>query len=440
MAAFSRQAGMGLVLAVLALLVFAGALGAASLSGVAGAARRERASDHALAQARDALIAYAADRPIDAAVGPGYLPCPDLDGDGWAETTCGSLAGDIGQERRLGRLPWKTLGMPDLRDGHGERLWYAVSTKYKGLLNCAASVGCVDMTPPAALGTITVRDPSGRVVHDGTIPDAARAAEGGAAAVVIAPGPPLPRRSGGGESPQRRECGPGECDAQGTCLAQPPRYAARCHPANYLDLAPPERGGEDNADFHDRSDAAGRPGNGNGFIQGPVRDAHGRLAVNDRIAVVAYRDLMPRIATRVALETIQCLRTHAASGYPAPEPPCPGLPGAPPFGRMPAQPEGAACNNVLRATPSWWAAWKPFVFYAPAAARVPLRCDGSRRCLDVVGEDGRTIARDKHFAVVVGSMPHACDTPRLRCDAAGCTHALRAPRHRVPYDAVAAHP
>jgi hypothetical protein len=26
--------------------------------------------------------------------------------------------------QRMGRLPWKTLRLPDLRDGHGERLWY----------------------------------------------------------------------------------------------------------------------------------------------------------------------------------------------------------------------------------------------------------------------------------------------------------------------------
>ena len=75
-------------------------------------------------------------------MGPGYLPCPDTDGDGWAEATCGSLDGASGQASRLGLLPWKTLGLPDLRDGYGERLWYAVSSKYKGLLNCGVSRAC----------------------------------------------------------------------------------------------------------------------------------------------------------------------------------------------------------------------------------------------------------------------------------------------------------
>ena len=77
----------------------------------------QRASERALAVAQEALVAHATGRPIDEAVGPGYLPCPDLDDDGWAESTCGSQDGHTGQAQRLGRLPWKTLGIPDLRDG-----------------------------------------------------------------------------------------------------------------------------------------------------------------------------------------------------------------------------------------------------------------------------------------------------------------------------------
>jgi type II secretory pathway pseudopilin PulG len=133
-----RQHGAGLLIAMVAIALILVSVGTLALSS-SGAAGRERASDRALAQAREALIAYAADRPIDVHVGPGYLPCPDLDDDGWAEATCGSLTGHLGQAERLGRLPWKTLGLPDLRDGHGERLWYAVSSRHKGLLNCAAS-------------------------------------------------------------------------------------------------------------------------------------------------------------------------------------------------------------------------------------------------------------------------------------------------------------
>ena len=309
-----RQRGAVLVLA--ALLIFA-VLAATLLVDMAlvGSAERDRLSDAALAQAREALVAYAADRPINASVGPGYLPCPDLDDDGWAEPTCGSQSGDSGQQQRIGRLPWKTLGLPDLRDGYGERLWYAVSSKYKGLLNCGVSRACVDMTPDSALGTITVRDATGAVLHDGTIAEPYRANEGGAAAVVFAPGPPLERiaAEGAAGEEQSRECAPGDCDSSGRCAVEPPQRSAHCDPARYLDKAPGARfADEDNADFVDRNDAPARARNANGFIEGPVTLADGRLAVNDRLAVVSYRDIMPRIMARVALEVAHCLRFYAS--------------------------------------------------------------------------------------------------------------------------------
>ena len=327
------RAGNGFTL-VLALVLLAAAVCVAfalAIPTLGVAAQRDAESDRALAQAREALIAYAAERPINTAVGPGYLPCPDLDDDGWAESTCGSLNGDIGQEQRLGRLPWKTLGLPDLRDGYGERLWYAVSTRHKGLLNCAGSRACVDMSPDSAIGTITVRDPSGLVVHDGTSTDLYAVDRGGALAVVIAPGPRITRLaagSGQASAEQLRECGPLECDPYGKCLLEPPSRVAKCHPANFLDKAPEGRhAGEDNADFVDRSDAAGRARNTNGFIQGPIRDSEGSIAVNDRVAVIAYRDVMPRVMRRVAVEVAQCLVYYAArpendGRYPTPAPAC----------------------------------------------------------------------------------------------------------------------
>ena len=188
-----KHCGMALILAAIG-LVFAGVLVLAVQAAAFSSARRDQASERTLSQAREALLAYASDRPINAIVGPGFLPCPDLDDDGWAEATCGSQSGDTGQEQRLGRLPWKTLGLPDLRDGYGERLWYAVSSKHKGLLNCAASRACVDMSPPSALGTISVRDAAGMLLFDGAAADATLERTG-AAAVVIAPGPALTRRA-----------------------------------------------------------------------------------------------------------------------------------------------------------------------------------------------------------------------------------------------------
>ena len=80
-------------------------------------ARADQTTAAALAQAREALIGRAAaDKER-----PGSLPCPDFDDDG--EATNGSCSVTVG------RLPWKTLDLPDLRDGEGNRLWYALASE-----------------------------------------------------------------------------------------------------------------------------------------------------------------------------------------------------------------------------------------------------------------------------------------------------------------------
>ena len=182
-----RQRGMFLP----ALLVL-GALGAVGwlLSHQTSAASRQLRQDmqtaHALAVAREALIGFAAtyrnkEHP-DADFG--YLPCPDLDGDGSSET-CGTK-----DQTSVGRLPYLTLNLPDLRDGAGECLWYAVAGSVKN--NPKPDVLNWDST-----GRFRLHDASGSVI---ALPgDQA----GLAAALVIAAGPP---RDG-----QHRSAGPARC-------------------------------------------------------------------------------------------------------------------------------------------------------------------------------------------------------------------------------------
>jgi hypothetical protein len=58
---------------------------------------------------------------------PGLMPCPEdtsmigTINEGTALPTCNFA---------IGRLPWKTLGLEELRDGNGDRLWYAVSNNF----------------------------------------------------------------------------------------------------------------------------------------------------------------------------------------------------------------------------------------------------------------------------------------------------------------------
>lgn len=90
-------------------------------------AYRARKTQAALAQAREALIGFAITYR-DAHPGEvfGHLPCPDTDNDGVAELNCGLKDVTV-----VGRLPWKTLGLPDLRDGANECLWYVLSGHFK---------------------------------------------------------------------------------------------------------------------------------------------------------------------------------------------------------------------------------------------------------------------------------------------------------------------
>jgi len=468
-AATARERGAILLIATLLLAAVIVFVLAISLASVNPESARRRATEDALAEAREALLAYAAARAINTIVGPGYLPCPDLDNDGWAEPTCGSLAGDIGQDERIGRLPWKTLGIADVRDGDGERLWYAVSAKYKGLLNCAASAGCVDMSPDVALGTISVRDASGLVVHDGTLRESWRAAEGGAVAVVLAPGAPLMRMETGAETGrlQARACGAGDCDERGRCLPDPPRRASSCDPRNYLDRAPAARFAfEDNADFVDRG--------ANGFIHGPVTLADGRVAVNDRIAAIGHGDVMLRVMRRVALEAAACLRAHAqANGtFPWPVPLCAQAPGAATpwtgvenarFGRIADAAWESACNLSAPSGHSWWKAWRSHVFYALRPGE-----------LEIVDAEGRPLSRGRDAAVIVAgpalvrdgfvqhrdaaaladprqwlegtnaqleTAPGCATPPPFACEAAGtCARITQAAPHRGFNDVVVALP
>jgi len=83
---------------------------------------RNRTTADALAKAKEALIGRAT---IDITL-PGSLPCPDNNNDGSADLLSGNDCPNY-----IGRLPWKTLGLPDLRDGSGERLWYALARNFR---------------------------------------------------------------------------------------------------------------------------------------------------------------------------------------------------------------------------------------------------------------------------------------------------------------------
>lgn len=125
-----EQRGAALMVMLIILVLGLAATLASSLNSAALRNERQARTAAALAQAKDALIGYAVTYgDTHAGEVHGYLPCPDLDGsngEGTSKSPCGAKNAST-----LGRLPWKTLDLPALRDGDGECLWYAVSGTYK---------------------------------------------------------------------------------------------------------------------------------------------------------------------------------------------------------------------------------------------------------------------------------------------------------------------
>jgi hypothetical protein len=191
---------------------------------------------------------------------PGDMPCPDMDNDGVAENSCST--------NQIGRFPWKTLGADDLRDGAGERLWYAVSSQYKNnprLLPLNSD----------SVGTISLRDSQGNWLYDAS-------GTTGLAAVVIAPGEVLTRSDG---------------------LVQSRTTANQNSAKHYLDIAY----SEDNASFTE--------GSTDGFISGLV-NISGQKVVNDVVLPITRDEVIAVMEPRVLAEAMQAMSYfYATNGY-----------------------------------------------------------------------------------------------------------------------------
>ena len=201
----------------------------------------------AFEQAREALIAYAVtyrDNNSDQVFG--FLPCPDTTGTGQEAASCGSS-----NQAAVGLLPYKSLGLPDLRDARGDCLWYAVSGSFKNSPKSSANVMNWDTQ-----GQFQVNDGSGAVL---TQPGDAL---GGAAAVIFSPGGPL--------SGQARSM-----SASGPCQVDPALVSA------YLDGS---------YDFATDVKIT--------LTQGPKNDASGNPAVNDQLAWITPKEIFDRVVAR----------------------------------------------------------------------------------------------------------------------------------------------
>ena len=124
----SKQRGIALIIFALILVVATTTFFVSQLDGNDIKIERDKETATALAMAKTALIGWAATRTTLTQLG--QLPCPEdttLIGspttEGNAQTICALPA--------TGRLPWRSLGLGDLRDGNGDKLWYTISAGFR---------------------------------------------------------------------------------------------------------------------------------------------------------------------------------------------------------------------------------------------------------------------------------------------------------------------
>ena len=93
-----RQSGVIAILILFIVAVVAISFLVSSLKSSSSQTERDKITAAALAQAKAALIGYAAGVNLKSgAARPGDLPCPDTNDDGQAESSCGNATGTTGQ-------------------------------------------------------------------------------------------------------------------------------------------------------------------------------------------------------------------------------------------------------------------------------------------------------------------------------------------------------
>jgi hypothetical protein len=216
----------------------------------------------ALATAKQALIAYTVSR--DWPHRPGEFPCPTQEipgtsfyGNGPSSCATGNL---------IGRLPWRELGIPELVDGSGEPLWYALSNPFKPVGTVSTATAITSSTR----GNLSIRSADGSSVIENEV-----------VAVIFSAGGVLP---GQVRSPANLTCAT-------TGTSRPANMCA----ANYLESI----GASNNASS-----------------VGPFVNASSSADFNDRLSVITTADFMPKIEARIAADLEQMIsQYYQATGY-----------------------------------------------------------------------------------------------------------------------------
>ena len=129
----SSQKGQALLAMVIIFIAASAYVLVSKLNANSRTYTRQISDQAVLNEAKAALIGYAlnfpeidASSPGDPINGPGYLPCPDINNNGSAGGSCSSDGNTT-----IGRFPYETLEVSELRDSSNSRLWYALSDNYR---------------------------------------------------------------------------------------------------------------------------------------------------------------------------------------------------------------------------------------------------------------------------------------------------------------------
>ena len=366
----ARQQGVVLLFIALLILVAASTLLISSLGDTNQLVSMSRANKLSLNDAKEALIGYAISyperHPTVADAIPGYLPCPDLDGDGIEDgDDCGAATTSA-----IGFLPWKTLGLAQPKPN--QCLWYAVSAGFKSPNSTAApSLLNSDLD-----GAFQIEDGAGRILGD-------TSGRNRAIAVVIQPGNPI---TTGGYSQVR------DSNSTRTHCGAANRATRINQPLNYLD----KLGDVHNAYGRKDGAAVGTPGGQNipsihpsVFVSGPLNKTDTGVRFNDKVLWLNKQHFEPvykRMNQWVLTKVQTCIKAfgdvHVVAGtkrYPWASPldssasPSFNEQAGQRFGRIPDNflISGTQWENDPTSSPTtrcfawpWWGNWKEQVFMA----------------------------------------------------------------------------
>ncbi len=216
--------------------------------------RRDKDTAAVFANVKQALIGWSVQRTSSGALPnarPGELPCPDMNNDGFEDGNCAAGA--------LGRVPWKTLGIPEPKDGAGETLWYAIAGPFR--------IWGVNNNP------INSDTKGNLAVYQDSM---ASAVTTQAIAVLFAPGV--------AQGAQNRDT-----VATAPCLTTGTTIARNLCADNYLETAATVN---------------------NSTTNGPFISALSSDTFNDKLMVITTADLMPVVEQRVARELRTILQAY----------------------------------------------------------------------------------------------------------------------------------